>query len=191
MTLGPQDNLLVYYAGHGELDKSSGKGYWLPTDADVERKNRWIGNDAITSIIDSMSAKHVMVVADSCYSGTLTQSSVAKVVKGADAFLKHKWTKAMSQARVRTVLSSGGVKPVIDSTSGSTHSLFAARFLDVLRGNNTVLEGYELFYQIQKDVSDAAFALDTHQIPQYAPIQHAGHQAGEFFFVPASIERNR
>jgi hypothetical protein len=24
------------------------------------------------------------------------------------------------------------------------------------------------------------------QSPEYAPIQHAGHESGEFFFVPAS-----
>jgi len=191
LTLGPQDNLVVYYAGHGELDEISGKGYWLPTDAELHSKDKWIGNDTITAIIDSMTAKHVLVIADSCYSGTLTQASVAKALVKADADIKVKWTTAMSQARVRTVLSSGGVRPVIDSTPGSKHSIFAARFLDVLKHNTTVLEGYELFYQVQKHVADAASALDTYQIPRYAPMQHAGHQAGEFFFVPASIEKYR
>lgn len=191
LTLGPQDNLVVYYAGHGELDEISGKGYWLPTDAELHSKDKWIGNDTITAIIDSMTAKHVLVIADSCYSGTLTQASVAKALVKADANIKVKWTTAMSQARVRTVLSSGGVRPVIDSTPGSKHSIFAARFLDVLKHNTTVLEGYELFYQVQKHVADAASALDTYQIPRYAPMQHAGHQAGEFFFVPASIEKYR
>src|ERR1041384_5031099 len=34
--LGPDTNLLVYYAGHGFNDKEAGKSYWLPMDATIE-----------------------------------------------------------------------------------------------------------------------------------------------------------
>lgn len=30
------DNLLIYYAGHGYLDKKTKRGYWLPVDAEAE-----------------------------------------------------------------------------------------------------------------------------------------------------------
>src|SRR5262249_53118347 len=32
--LTEKDNLLIYYAGHGELDERNQRGYWLPVDAE-------------------------------------------------------------------------------------------------------------------------------------------------------------
>ena len=34
--LKKNDNLLIYYAGHGELDKAENRGYWLPVGASYE-----------------------------------------------------------------------------------------------------------------------------------------------------------
>ena len=31
--LSSKDNLLIYYAGHGEYDKTADRAYWLPVDA--------------------------------------------------------------------------------------------------------------------------------------------------------------
>ena len=42
--LKENDNLLIYYAGHGELDEEENRGYWLPIDADVEKRSKWINN---------------------------------------------------------------------------------------------------------------------------------------------------
>ena len=42
-TLGPNANLLIYYAGHGQLDLGK-RGYWIPVDAEIERNTRWILN---------------------------------------------------------------------------------------------------------------------------------------------------
>ena len=187
VSLGHEDNLVLYYAGHGDLDAKTGRGYWLPTDADPDDRDSWIGNNDVTAMIDTMAAKHVLVIADSCYSGTLTQSSVARPLPLANAELKHKWFNAVSQSRVRTVLSSGGVKPVLDRLPGSRHSVFATHFLDVLTNNSSVLEGYDLFFQLQSNVSHSASALATRQIPQYAPIRHSGHQAGDFLFIPSTL----
>ena len=187
VTLGPQDNLVIYYAGHGELDEQSGRGYWLPADASATDQSKWIANSVITSMIDTMQAKHVLVIADSCYSGTLTRSSVARPLPQASTDLKRKWLKAVTQSRVRTVLSSGGVKPVLDGSPGARHSVFATHFLDALAKNNTVLETYDLFFDLQQQVASTAATLHTQQIPQYAPLKHAGHQAGEFIFVPQRL----
>ncbi len=71
--LTENDNLLIYYAGHGDLDAASDQGYWLPVDAELNNVARWVSINTITNTIRAMSAKHVLVVADSCYSGTLTR----------------------------------------------------------------------------------------------------------------------
>ena len=38
--LGPTDNLLIYYVGHGWLDEDSVRGYWLPVDAGGDHVGR-------------------------------------------------------------------------------------------------------------------------------------------------------
>ena len=61
------DNLLIYYAGHGELDKDENRGYWLPVDASYEMRSKWISNQRIVDRIKATKAKHVLLVADSCF----------------------------------------------------------------------------------------------------------------------------
>ncbi len=184
-TLTEDDNLLIYYAGHGELDKVNLRGYWLPVDSESDSSTNWISNVAITDILNVMSAKHILVVADSCYSGSMTRSSVARLESGLSNSAKKKWYQAMNKTKARAVLTSGGVKPVLDS-GGGDHSIFAKAFIDVLNENEGVLEGFKLFREVQKRVKSAAAALNVDQEPQYAPIKYAGHEAGEFFLLPDS-----
>ena len=181
--LTPEDNLIVYYAGHGELDDVSRRGYWLPVDAGLDDTRNWISNAAITDQIDAMAAKHVMIVADSCYSGTLTRSSVARQPPDMAPELRARWYSAMAGSKVRTVLSSGGVRPVIDGAPGARHSIFAQAFIDELEANDGVIEAYSLFIDVQDKVAESARALNVEQSPQYSPIRHSGHEAGEFVFV--------
>ena len=74
-SLHDMDNLLVYYAGHGWLDEGADRGFWLPTNARLNRRSNWVSNATITDTLKGLEAKHVMVVADSCYSGTLTRGT--------------------------------------------------------------------------------------------------------------------
>jgi TPR repeat protein len=181
--LTDKDNLLIYYAGHGELDRVNLRGYWLPIDAEPNSTANWISNIAITDILNAMSAKHILVVADSCYSGSLTRSSMARLDVGMSYEIKTKWLKVMAKTRSRTVLTSGGLKPVLDQ-GGGKHSVFAKSFLKTLSENNSVLEAYTLFRGLAKEVQQTASKFGIDQIPEYAPIKHGGHEAGEFFFIP-------
>jgi hypothetical protein len=94
----------------------------------------------------------------------------------------------MAEKRSRTVLTSGDLKPVLDS-GGGKHSVFAKAFLDVLGGSSDILEGQRAYQEISARVSYAASAVLTdagpiEQVPQYAPIKYAGHESGDFLFVP-------
>lgn len=178
-----QDNLLIYYAGHGEIDQKSQSAYWLPVDSETGNRANWISSQSITEYLSIMSAKHIMVVADSCYSGALTGSAVAKLPDGMDAAKRERWLKAMNSRKARTVLTSGGVKPVMDQ-GGGTHSVFANAFLKVLRSNKRVIEDYDIFRDVASQVRSSASKAGFQQNPQYAPLQHAGHEGSPFFFVP-------
>jgi hypothetical protein len=40
--LGNKDNLLIYYAGHGQLDDLTGDGYWIPVEGKIKDQGPWI-----------------------------------------------------------------------------------------------------------------------------------------------------
>src|SRR5215813_6348282 len=185
-TLTENDNLLVYYAGHGHFEKQIQRGYWVPVDSATDSDVNWIPTFAITDVLSAMSARHVLIVADSCYSGALTRSALAKLEAGMSNEARDHWLKSTAEKRSRTVLSSGGLQPVLDS-GGGNHSVFAKAFLDVLAGNTEILDGQRLGLEIAARVSYAAANVAVEQDPQYAPIRYAGHEAGDFLFVPSVV----
>jgi hypothetical protein len=184
-SLGADDNLIVYYAGHGELDQVNQRGYWLPVDAERRNPANWISTVAITDIINAMEAKHVMVVADSCYSGALTESGIALAEEDIGADARTVWQKTLIGRRARTALTSGGLAPVLDD-GGDGHSVFARAFIDVLKRNEDVLEGRRLYQEVAAQVSYSARTRGFKQEPRYAPIRFGRHEAGDFFFVPST-----
>ncbi len=180
--LTEQDNLLVYYAGHGELDKVNQRGNWLPIDADPNSTANWIPTVQVTDILNQMSARHVLIVADSCYSGTLTRSALTRLEAGKSPEAWANWVKLMNGKRSRTALTSGGIAPVLDAGAGE-HSIFAKALLNALDKNSGVIEGQRLHQEIATSVAFAAGSFNVDQVPEYAPIKSAGHEAGDFFFV--------
>jgi len=183
--LSEDDNLLIYYAGHGELDKANMRGHWLPVDADADNTANWISTVAITDILNAMSAKHVLIVSDSCYSGAMTRSSLARIDAGVSSSKRKEWLKAMLKTRSRTVLTSGGLQPVMDG-GGGNHSVFAKAFIDALQNNTGLLEGQNLYREVSGGIISVASKYGIEQVPEYAPIRHAGHESGEFFLIPKS-----
>ncbi|MFH1982831.1 MAG: caspase family protein [Pseudomonadota bacterium] len=169
--LDANDNLLVFYAGHGWLDKAGDEGYWLPVDADMSSEVNWISNATVTTALKAMKAKHVLVIADSCYAGKLVRG-VTPVIKTPDHIAK------LAKLRARVVMTSGGVEPVLDSGGKGDHSVFTAALLQALTDNRDVLQALELFHEIQRPVM-----VNADQTPQYADIRNADHEGGDFLFI--------
>lgn len=172
-TLTDRDNLLIYYAGHGWLDEEADEGYWLPVDATSDSSINWIPNATLTSAFKAIHAKHVLVVADSCYSGKLTRG-IAVRNRTPDYLTR------MASKRARMVISSGGLEPVLDGGGASgEHSVFATAFLDALRENQDIVDTTSLFSRIRREVM-----LHADQTPELADIRKSGHEGGDFLFVP-------
>ncbi|MCB1886389.1 MAG: caspase family protein [Rhodocyclaceae bacterium] len=170
-SLGPQDNLLIYYAGHGWVDPEADEGYWLPVDAQADDPVRWLSNATLTTSVRAMRAKHILVIADSCFSGKLTRG--AKIgIRGAD------YLQRMATRRARTVLTSGGLEPVLDEGGKGGHSVFASSLFEVLDDNAGVIDTAQLFNVVRRRV-----ALAAPQVPEYGDIRQAGHDGGDFLFV--------
>ncbi len=166
-----RDNLLLYYAGHGWLDKDADEGYWLPVDATEDNPIHWISNGSITSSLRAMQAKHVLIVADSCYSG--------KLARGINIRIRSKnYFQKISRKKARTVMASGGLEPVADEGGKGQHSVFASAIIEALNENQGVLDATLLFSQIRRPVM-----VNTDQTPEYSDIHKAGHDGGDFLFV--------
>jgi uncharacterized caspase-like protein len=171
-TLTGRDNLLIYYAGHGWLDKEADEGYWLPVDAGRQDPANWISNSSITSSLRAMKAKHVLVVADSCYSGKLARGISIRVRSG-------DYYQRISMKKARTVMSSGGLEPVADEGGKGNHSVFASALIEALSENQGILDATLLFSKIRRPVM-----VNADQTPEYSDIRKAGHDGGDFLFVP-------
>ncbi len=174
-TLTEEDNLLIYYAGHGYYDKSAKRGYWLPVDAMQTSTAQWVSNADITDKIKAIKAKHIILVADSCFSGTLTRG--LKRMKFEKEAIQSTFYNRMYQKKSRTVLSSGGVEPVMDS-GGGKHSVFAKAFIDILTENSSIIDGTGFFNKIRKKV-----VVNAEQTPEYSNIRFSGHDGGDYLFI--------
>ena len=176
--LTERDNLLIYYAGHGVLDVEADAGFWMSVDAEENTQADWISIGTITSTVRAMSAKHVMVVSDSCYSGRLTRGFSVSIKSGSERAAE---LKRLAAKRSRTALVSGGLEPVSDG-GGEGHSVFTRAFLTALRDSNEVLDGQQLFTAVRRPV-----IVNADQTPEYSDIRLAGHDGGDFLFVPVNL----
>ena len=182
--LTEKDNLLIYYAGHGQLDRVNFTCNWLPVDADPASFANWISSSTLTESLNMMSAKHILMVADSCYLGVMTHSSIGQLQAGLSDEARLVWLQSIADSPSRTVLTSGGVSPVLDG-GGGKHSVFAQNFIDVLSENQDILPGKQLADVLSARVLDVARRMKFQQRPEYGPIRFAGGESGDFIFAPS------
>lgn len=169
-TLTEGDNLLIYFAGHGWIDDKTEQAYWLPVDAERDNDIYYISNDTLATTLRGIEARHAMIVADSCFSGTLVRA--APKLRTSLSFIE-----SLNEQRSRTAMTSGGIEPVVDSGANG-HSVFANAFMAALEENQAVIDATGLFAQIRRPVM-----VSADQTPSYGDIRKAGHDNGDFLFV--------
>jgi hypothetical protein len=175
--LDPKDSLVVYYAGHGYLrpvPKGQPQGYWIPSDGSVSSPANWISNTDVSKLLANIPAKQVMLVSDSCYSGTFSREQ--KVAAAGDA-------ASILARRSVTVMSSGGEEPVSDE-GVEGHSIFAWSLMQSMKKVGQVEPGSRVF-DTTRDQVTAAYP----QVPQYGAALSAGHaQGGDYLFETRSYK---
>ncbi len=182
--LTDKDNLLIFYAGHGSRIRTGDyeAGYWLPVNAAAPPDDTfWVSNEFVTRHLARLKAKRIMVVADSCYAGLLSDAP-GYLFMGDDADYGVDYIRYKLPKRSRLLISSGGDAPVLDNY-GRGHSVFARAFIDVLEKSKGVLTGPELFLKIRKIVTERTKDSGLPQTPELKAIKGAGHEVGDFFFV--------
>ncbi len=187
--IGPQDNLVVFYAGHGNLSLGSvrKRGYWLPADAERDVPTNWISNNIISDHLDRIKARSILVIADSCFAGNLASENSAFLLGGVNVQLSKQSIEIGKSRRSRIVISSGGEKPVLDGVNGE-HSIFANALINLLEKNTGVLREDMLFAQVAVNVRQQAKINNLEQTPEMRPIRAAGHEGGDFYFIPRAAK---
>lgn len=159
------DNLLLFYAGHGTWDERTSMGYWLPSDAAARVYDNWIMNSIITGYVSQINARHTLVIADACFGGSIFRTR---------AFIPEE-EKSLSDLYIKTskkAMTSGDMTEVPDV------SIFVKNFLQMLSDNKEdYLPSEQLFFRIKPTVVDA---IDL--IPQFGIIKNSGDQGGDFIF---------
>ena len=186
--IGENDNLLIYYSGHGSRIPSDKAefGYWLPTNANrPPDASLWIPTEQITRVMATTKAKRVLIVADSCYAGLLGADFGTRASQAADPAIygSQWWVDHSFPHRSRLSIASGGDTPC------PTKVTMAARcsrmhLFDVLSSNIELLTTHTLFQAVRERVYEAARAQEIDQIPELNKVTKAGHASGKFYFLP-------
>ncbi len=167
---GPEDSVFIYYAGHGQYDQAGDHGWWVPTDGEPRQAGTLITNATVLRYIKGMQARHVYLVADSCFSGSLFGTRAVPPITD-------RWYAELYKERSRWGLTSGTTEPVADRGLGG-HSPFAYFLLKVLREN-------EQPYLVPSTIHEALAPLvanNTNQVPRSEPLTQTGDEGGQFVF---------
>ncbi|MBN1103063.1 MAG: DUF1566 domain-containing protein, partial [Deltaproteobacteria bacterium] len=154
-SLEDNDNLLVYFAGHGQLDDLTGDGYWIPVEGRQKDPASWVSHSSIKNILcsEKVRAKNIIMVADSCYSGILLRGGPS-ALSLEDRNYRGRLI-GLASKRSRQVITSGGLEPVVDGGRDG-HSLFAYYFIKALEENQReVIDLENLFHsRVWKPVTE-------------------------------------
>ncbi|WP_319244741.1 caspase family protein [uncultured Propionivibrio sp.] len=164
------DSVLLFYAGHGYLMEDINMGFWIPVDGSVKTATNWISNADISKLLSAIPARQLILISDSCFSGSLTREQ--KITgKGGLA------TEEVLKRRSVVVFSSGGDEPVSDEGKEG-HSIFAWSLIKTLNEIRTTTAGHDVWRLVRGTVTK-----DYSQEPQYGAVLSAGHvEGGEYLF---------
>ena len=178
----PEDRVLVYYAGHGYADSATNRGFWVPIDAADEID--YLPNEVVRKEMEIIGAKHKLLIADSCFSGTFATQERNLVTPDLDWREQGYYVNLSSDPSFQAI-TSGGNEPVFDGgPAWGNHSVFAFHLLSKLRNNrDPYLPLRRLGDHLSEQVAnDVASILGERQQPNVWQIR-PGHMGGEFFFL--------
>ena len=177
----PRDSVLIYYAGHGDLDRQYDEGWWIPVDAEAGNPVTYLDNTNVQKAMRNMKARHVLLISDSCYSGTLFGR--ARAMPGV---ITDKYYLSLYNEKSRWGMTSGNKTPVSDEGDDG-HSIFAYQLLKELGKNEKpYLSTQELYTRIAPIVGN-----NSEQTPLCSPIRNTGDRGGEFIFVSSGATVTR
>jgi hypothetical protein len=165
--LKPEDNLVIFYAGHGIWREKEKKGYWLLTDARLTEPGTWLSNGEMLELIAGIPARHTLLITDACFSGSVFKTRSINADKPVAV-------EKLSERISRVAITSGNDTEVPDK------SVFMKHLVKALKENR------EKYLSAQKMfVNHILEAVMTESMtePRYGTLELAGHVGGDYIFT--------
>ncbi len=176
------DNVLIYYAGHGFLDDETNKGFWVPVDAEGDDHTTFLRNSTIRDEVSSIASRvqHTLLISDSCFSGSLLRTA-SRGISQSD--YTEKYFEKVSNKKSVQIMAAGGFEFVDDDYRESGHSPFTYFLINELKTNNSPMFTVS---QLSGNV-ERAVANNVDQVPESGVLQGAGDELGEFIFIKMDV----
>jgi hypothetical protein len=166
--IGPNDNLLIFYAGHGYYDQAIRQGYWWPKDASPEDPSNWLSNSDLREQIRGIPSAHTLLISDACFSGGIFRTRGVEELRTAPREII-----LLYRSPSRRAITSGNLSSVPD------HSVFFEYLVKRLTENpEKYLPSQQLFALLKPAVMN-----NSNTVPQDGIITDAGDEGGDFIFI--------
>lgn len=132
----PQDQLLVFFAGHGHFDESFGEGYVVAKNSLAVDNSRttYISHNRLRGVINNIPCEHIFLLMDVCFGGTFDPVlAKSRSLLDAEASREEVIVRKLNH-KTRKYLTSGGKEYVSDGIPGH-HSPFAGKLIEALKSN--------------------------------------------------------
>lgn len=160
-----QDNLVVYFSGHGHYDEVTKSGYWIPVNSQtgIDNEHEFVNTAIVVDKLRYINSLHTFLIIDACFSGTL--------------MVQLRSSPRDERYKSRRILSSGRAEVVSDGLKGG-NSPFAKGLLATLTLNK---DPYIRTSKLIVDVKEYV-AKEAKQVPRDAVLLNSDDQGGDFVF---------
>ncbi|WP_298609027.1 caspase family protein [uncultured Thiothrix sp.] len=162
------DNILIFFAGHGDWDSDGNFGYWLPSDAKKDDRSSWIANCEINNYLNALKNKHVLLIVDACFSGGIEKELNRAISKNT--------FEELHKSGSRIALTSCAIQNTPDN------SIFLQNLYHILEVNENTINLDKIFADLKNKVIESPHKEDQQTLmPRYLPLK--GHPIdGDFIF---------
>jgi hypothetical protein len=159
----PQDQLFVFFAGHGVFDETLGEGYVVASNSLPNDRGRstYVSHILIRERLNNIKCEHIFLMMDVCFGGTIDPVlAKARALEDMDEAVDKQFLVKKLTRHTRKYLTSGSKEYVSDGIPGK-HSPFAEKFVLALReiggGTGRILSLLELRTYFLKLASEPRF----------------------------------
>lgn len=198
-TIGPEDRVLIYYAGHGYTDDSSQHaGYLVPADGAINDERSWLAAAELMELTSQLACRHFLLILDCCFAGSLRLAGVRDtrtrdLIVMPKQLFRERYERFVQGRAWQVLTSSAGDQTASDVSfdqlaRDAAHSPFAQALFAALAGQRSgllrgdgVITATDLYCFLRDAVELPSLANGRQQTPQLWPLVQ--HDKGEFVFL--------
>lgn len=165
----PQDQLFIFFAGHGVFDETLGEGYVVASNSlrNDKGKSSYVSHILLRERINNIKCEHIFLTMDVCFGGTIDPIlAKSRAEESMDETIDKQYLVKKLTKRTRKFLTSGSKEYVSDGIAGK-HSPFAEKFVVALKeiggGSGRLLTLSELqtyFLKLNSEPRFGSFGTD-------------------------------